>query len=197
MRRSPSCTDRRSDAARAYRSATPQPAASSGSATFSSAVCPISRWNRWNTNPMVASRSLVSVRSSTSPTSRPSMHTVPAEARSSRPKSCRRVLLPEPDGPTTATRSPGRIVSDTSRNASMRADPSPYHRLTWLRSSRTPRPDRWRRASGAARSRISQDLHRVNTGGDARRHEACRDAHQRRDHKEGDEERRISDVHVL
>ncbi len=40
---------------------------------------------------------------------------VPAVGRSSAPISCSSVVLPEPEGPVSATSSPGSIVNETSR----------------------------------------------------------------------------------
>ena len=50
-------------------------------------------------------------------TSRPVIFTVPALGRSRLPITCSSVVLPDPDGPTTATNSPAVTVRLTSRSA--------------------------------------------------------------------------------
>src|SRR5262245_53680622 len=63
---------------------------------------------------------------------------------------CRSVDLPQPEGPTSATSSPGRTTSETPRSTSSRAPPWSKLRLTCLRT-RMP----------SALSLIAQGLHRI------------------------------------
>ena len=75
------------------------------------------RWNCWNTKPIESPRRRERVASSSLLTSWPAMRIVPDVGRSSTPSSPSIVDLPEPDGPTIDMKSPGKICSDTSRNA--------------------------------------------------------------------------------
>ena len=77
----------------------------------------------WNTNPIKAARSPASSRSDRPATSRPVTRTVPAVARSSVPARCSRVVLPEPDGPSTATSSPAATRRLTPDSAVTGGDP--------------------------------------------------------------------------
>ena len=63
--------------------------------------------------PMASRRSPVRAVSFRGPVSVPLMTILPASAFSSSPAMCRRVDLPEPEGPTSATISPGATASDT------------------------------------------------------------------------------------
>ena len=55
----------------------------------------------------------------------PAITTSPDVGLSSPARMCIRVDLPEPDGPMTATSSPGRTTSETPRSASTAVSPSP------------------------------------------------------------------------
>src|SRR4029079_2926024 len=79
-----------------------------------------------------------------------------ASSRPQRP--CSRVDLPEPDGPISATNSPGRTARDTPRSASTIVPPSGYDRVTFRDSRIAPAVDHvaagsaWAVSSGAPRS---------------------------------------------
>ena len=64
------------------------------------------RLNAWNTKPMFRRRKIVRSRSFMANRSCPSRYTLPEVGVSSPPSRLSRVLLPEPDSPTTATNSP-------------------------------------------------------------------------------------------
>src|SRR4029453_18358469 len=83
------------------------------------------RKNCWNTKPIRPARSADSSRSDSAETSCPSIRTVPALGRSSVPSRFSTVDLPEPDGPTIATRSPYRMDRQTPRGARRPAGPHP------------------------------------------------------------------------
>ncbi len=87
-------TRRRRSRARAVRAAASCPATSSGKATLASDVRHGSRRGSWNTRP---------TRGSGPRTAAPSTSTVPAAAGRSPARTRRRVLLPQPFGPTSAT----------------------------------------------------------------------------------------------
>ena len=72
------------------------------------------RWGSWLTMPMAA-RSDSCVRSRTS---MPSTRTAPLVTSYSRGTSWESVVLPAPDGPTSATSCPGSISADTPRSTS-------------------------------------------------------------------------------
>ena len=103
------------------------PAIESGSATFSSAVSIGSRLKNWKTKPMCSRRSSVTSRSVSPETSLPPIETVPVVGSSSAARMCINVDLPDPEGPMTATSSPGGItVRETPRSASTAVfSPSP------------------------------------------------------------------------
>ena len=63
--------------------------------------------------------------SSSAPMSSPAIVTVPLVGLSSAARMCISVDLPEPDGPITATSSPGITASETPRSASTAVSPSP------------------------------------------------------------------------
>src|SRR5258708_13876842 len=89
-------------------------------------------------------RNRTSVRSASpsEPTSSPSNRTAPSLGVSSRPISCKKVLLPDPGGPTTATISPASMHPLASRRATTSASPTRYLRHTWSISSRTGQTSR-------------------------------------------------------
>ena len=98
--------------ARATAVASPERSLPSGCkpiATFCCTVSHGSNANDWNT---------IAADDSTPSTGLPRYNTFPAAGFAS-PESMRKsVLLPQPDGPTSATTSRSRTVSDTSRSAS-------------------------------------------------------------------------------
>ena len=76
------------------------------------------RLKRWKTKPMRARRILVRSASERREKSVPSMVTEPLVAGVRPPRMWKRVDLPEPEGPTMATNSPGQISKLTLRSAS-------------------------------------------------------------------------------
>ena len=119
----PSPTRRSAAAAASRRAASAAPAYSRPSATLSRTLWCSARKYCWNTNPIEAARSPASSRSDRPATSRPVTRTVPAVARSSVPARCSRVVLPEPDGPSTATSSPAATRRLTPASAVTGGDP--------------------------------------------------------------------------
>ena len=99
------------------------PAYSSPSATLSSTLWCSARKNCWNTNPIRVARSADSSRSVIRATSRPVTRTVPLVGRSRVPIRCSSVVLPDPDGPTTAASSPAATARLTSSSARTGGDP--------------------------------------------------------------------------
>ncbi len=99
--RGPSPTSCKSS--RATEKALAAPANSSGSATFSSAVMVGTRWNDWNTMPISAPRISASSSSLSWVRSWPATLTPPLVARSRPATTISSDVLPEPDGPTTAS----------------------------------------------------------------------------------------------
>ena len=77
----------------------------SGISTFSSAVKAWMRWWNWNTKPIELRRSAVRPSSSMCRVGLPSRKSSPSLGRSSRPTRLSRVLLPEPEAPTSAAKS--------------------------------------------------------------------------------------------
>jgi hypothetical protein len=71
----------------------------------------------WNTNPIDVARSAARSLSASVATSWPVTRTVPELGRSKVPIRCSKVLLPDPDGPSTATSSPAATVTLTPRSA--------------------------------------------------------------------------------
>src|SRR3989442_643315 len=65
--------------------------------------------------------------------------TVPAEGVTRPPSACRRVVLPDPEGPQSASDSPGWIVRSTSASATTRASPEPYATVNPRQAARTSR----------------------------------------------------------
>ena len=87
--------------------------------TFCMTLACGTRWSCWCTVPMRA-RTRRRARGESAATSRPSTSTEPDEGASEVLRSRRSVDFPAPLGPTTATRSPGRIASEIGSSASMR-----------------------------------------------------------------------------
>src|SRR5271155_2506562 len=86
------------------------PRTSSGIATFSAAVKSGSRWCRCQTKPTARLRYSASSVSENDWSEFPPKYTVPLVGVSSAASRCNKVLLPVPEGPTTATISPRAIV---------------------------------------------------------------------------------------
>ena len=121
--------------ARARSSASRRPASSSGTATFSSAVIVAIRWKDWKTMPTRSRRSMASSSSVMVPRSRPATETRPSVARSSPAATSRVEVLPDPDGPTTATDSPGATARSMPRRTL--TGPAALTRVRWTSSSST------------------------------------------------------------
>ena len=109
--------------ARRRASRAPAPSRSSGISTLSTAVRTGRRLKAWKTKPMCRARYAVRSRSDMEQMSRPSMSTSPPLKRSRPARQLSSVVLPEPDGPTTATISPRATSRSTPRSASTTAAP--------------------------------------------------------------------------
>ncbi len=97
---------------------------------FSSAVMVGTRWKDWNTMPMRRPRKRASASSSSPARSVPSTTTFPESGRSSPAMVISRVDLPEPEGPTRPTASPGATLSEIPLRMWTRAAPRPRLRST-------------------------------------------------------------------
>ena len=104
-----------------------------------------SRWNCWKTKPRPCERMPDSSASASPSTDVPATRTVPAVGRSSVPATASRVDFPDPDGPVTATNSPGSTVSDTSRSATtggcpgvLLGDTLELERVHWATTTAVP-----------------------------------------------------------
>ena len=86
------------------------PSSSSGRATFSAAVSPGSKLKSWNTNPIWRRRSWARALRDISASEVPLMKTSPLDGSSRLPAMVRKVDLPEPLGPITATIEPASTV---------------------------------------------------------------------------------------
>ena len=91
---------------------------------LSATVITGTRLKPWKMKPMASRRSAVAAASSRASMAWPRSRTVPASARSIRPAMFRIVLLPLPDGPVSATSSPGRTARSTPRSAGTVCAPS-------------------------------------------------------------------------
>src|SRR6185369_13593882 len=87
---------------------------SNGNATLAPTVRCGSTWNAWKTKPRWSRRKIACADSSMAWTSVPSTCTEPASMVSRPAAQLRRVDLPTPDSPTTATNSPGASTRSTS-----------------------------------------------------------------------------------
>ena len=126
------------------------PAITAGSVTFSSTLMPSSRLKNWNTMPMCRRRMIASS-SSVLPTSdSPASDTSPSVGESSPAMMLSSVDFPQPDGPITATNSPGLTVKSTPRSARTGA-PSDSKRLAQTAGDHD-RSRRHRDSTGTARS---------------------------------------------
>src|ERR1700726_4458412 len=108
-------------------------------ATFSTAVIASWRWKPWNTKPIWWARSPASSASDALTASRPATVTSPLLGRSSVPRIVSIVVLPEPEGPTTATWSPAAISTLTSRSATTAPAYSLLTSFSWSALIRTAR----------------------------------------------------------
>src|SRR6185437_12077479 len=88
--------------------------------------------------PTCLPRNRASASSSSRRRSCPATMTAPLSGRSNPVSTIRRVDLPEPDGPSSATASPRPICRLTSRRISTRAAPRPSDRLTPLSVTASP-----------------------------------------------------------
>ena len=93
--------------------------------TFSSALSTGSRLKNWKMKPSLSRRSWVRSPSSSSPSSTPSITTLPPVGRSSPARQCMRVDFPEPEGPMIAVKAPFGKLWVTPSRASTAASPSP------------------------------------------------------------------------
>ena len=89
--------------------------------TFSSETS----WKDWKMKPMLRRRKMVRFSSRMENRFWPSIRTVPEVGVSRAPMQLSRVLLPEPDSPTTAANSPFSREKDTFFRASTFASPLP------------------------------------------------------------------------
>ncbi len=101
------------------------------SATLSTARTPDARWNCWKTNPIRPARSADSPGRTAARRRTRRSGPGPEVGRSRVPRMFSIVDLPEPDGPTIATSSPGSIRSDTPARA---ATPPAYTFVTSVSS---------------------------------------------------------------
>lgn len=83
------------------------PFSRSGSATFSTQVNSGTSWPNWNTKPNSERRRALRSESFIAVSSRPLYVMDPASGVTIPARQCSRVDLPEPEGPITATTSPG------------------------------------------------------------------------------------------
>ena len=121
--------------ARSYCARPDSPANSPGSITFSTADNPASKLNDWNTYPIVLLRMPASSRRDSLLTLFWLSRTSPLVGGSSSPRMLNNVDFPEPDGPTSATNSPGNIC----RSMPLRMGVAAAARPNDLQSSRASR----------------------------------------------------------
>jgi hypothetical protein len=81
------------------------------------------RLTAWNTKPTLSWRNAVSRAGLNELISTPSTVTVPLVAVSRPPAMEHKVVLPDPDGPTSATSSPASTVRSTASRATMSLSP--------------------------------------------------------------------------
>ncbi len=99
------------------------PASSSGSSTFSATVKTGMRLNAWKMKPIAVARWLVRAASDMANRSLPSTSTRPASMSSNPDRQLSSVVLPDPDGPITATSSPRSTTRLSSASASTSTSP--------------------------------------------------------------------------
>src|SRR5690242_17254374 len=102
------------------------PASNAGSSTFSTALNTGIRLYAWNTKPIDDARPLVRSASDNAWRSTPSSSTRPPSTSSSPEQQLSSVVLPEPDGPITATNSPSCTTRSMLRSASTSSAPVRY-----------------------------------------------------------------------
>src|SRR5215213_13995 len=102
------------------------PPSSSGSSTFSAAVNTGIRLNAWKMNPIEVARWVVRSASDIANRSWPATSTRPPSMSSSPDRQFNKVVLPDPDGPITATISPSPTVRSRSTRASTWISPVRY-----------------------------------------------------------------------
>ncbi len=112
-------------ATRSSRSRGATPAIRSGTPTFSAADSTGSRPNDWKMYATVSRRSRIRSWEPIAPTSRPATRTDPPSAVSSPPTTLRRVVLPDPERPRSATSCPSPTVKVTPRSAAVAVGPAP------------------------------------------------------------------------
>ncbi len=98
---------------------------SAGIMAFSTAVNSGKRWWLWKMKPTVSLRKRARPASSRSKMGSPAKRTSPRVGTSSAPMTLRKVLLPEPDAPVSATISPGASSRSMPRSTSTRRGAPP------------------------------------------------------------------------
>ncbi|CAM5537142.1 hypothetical protein SCANM63S_08279 [Streptomyces canarius] len=101
------------------------PASCSGRVMFCMTVSAGSRLKDWKMKPIRSRRSLVSRVSSRPARSVPPTVTVPEVGWTSPAAQCRKVLLPDPDGPMTAVKVPSAKLTVSPRSAATWLSPRP------------------------------------------------------------------------
>lgn len=101
------------------------PASRAGSSTLSATVRLETRLKNWKTTPMLRRRRTAQRASRYSSTRSPPIHSFPLSGRWRPPMRWSRVDFPAPEGPVTATNSPGRTDRSTPRTACT-GTPSPW-----------------------------------------------------------------------
>ena len=109
-----------------------------GSRMLSCALSVGSRLKDWKMKPSLSRRTRVSRLSFMAARSSPVMRIWPAVGVSRPARQCRRVDLPEPEGPMMAANSPGRMARLTPSRATTRASPWPYAFVTPRASTTGP-----------------------------------------------------------
>ncbi|MGX1250521.1 hypothetical protein RKD48_003032 [Streptomyces ambofaciens] len=93
------------------------PFSRSGRATFSTQVSSGTSWPNWNTNPKSERRSALRWASDIADSSRPLYVIVPESGGTMPARQCSSVDLPDPEGPITATTSPGWMENSAPSRA--------------------------------------------------------------------------------
>ena len=128
--RVPRPTACKASVARCLRSRQDSPPMCSGSSTFSWADNNGMRPNDWKTNPILCRRMSTKSASRNSAKSSPWKCTVPVLGRSNPDSRLSSVVLPEPDRPVTARKSPCSTVRLIADSAVTEVSPEPKTRLT-------------------------------------------------------------------
>src|SRR6266550_299864 len=109
----------------------------------------------------------------------PSMNTSPADGASSPPNRCSNVLLPEPEAPTTAIRSPSRTSRSTPISTGTSSGPLRYVlRRPWHASTAT--------CARTLSSFIPERLCRIDPRGTPARIDRCSEREEQRDQRNRD-----------